>query len=191
MNAKDAKKRIALLGMHLESNAFAPVCGEESFRGLCYLTGGDILADLKKDNPIQPAEISGFVDGMDRAGVPWQPVPILVTCAEPSGPCEQGFLDATLGEMRRRLADAGPLDGVYFSAHGGMTATVSDDPDGELLEMARSVVGPGVPLVATLDLHANISGTMVEQADVLISYITNPHVDQYQRAQEAARELVD
>jgi len=45
--------------------------------------------------------------------------------------------------------------------------------------------------VATLDLHANISGTMVEQADVLISYITNPHVDQHQRAQEAARVMAE
>lgn len=191
MNANDAKKRIALLGMHLESNAFAPVCEEASFRLLCYLTGEDILADLSKDNPIQPAEISGFVDEMDRTAIPWEPVPILVTCSEPSGPCEQGFFDATMGEMRRRLTDAGPLDGVFFSAHGGMTATVSDDPDGELFEMARSVVGPGVPLVATLDLHANISGTMVEQTDVLISYITNPHVDQYERAQEAARVMAE
>ena len=191
MNANDAKKRIALLGMHLESNAFAPVCEEASFRLLCYLTGDDILADLNKDNPIQPAEISGFVDEMDRTAIPWEPVPILVTCSEPSGPCEQGFFDATMGEMRRRLTDAGPLDGVFFSAHGGMTATVSDDPDGELFEMARSVVGPGVPLVATLDLHANISETMVEQTDVLISYVTNPHVDQQQRAQEAARVMTE
>ena len=109
MNANDAKKRIALLGMHLESNAFAPVCEEASFRLLCYLTGEDILADLSKDNPIQPAEISGFVDEMDRTAIPWEPVPILVTCSEPSGPCEQGFFDATMGEMRRRLTDAGPL----------------------------------------------------------------------------------
>ena len=48
MNAKGAKKRIALLGMHLESNAFAPVCEEASFRQLCYLTGDDILADLER-----------------------------------------------------------------------------------------------------------------------------------------------
>ena len=68
---------------------------------------------------------------------------------------------------------------------------VSDDPDGELFEMARSVVGSGVPLVATLDLHANISDTMVEQTDVLISYITNPHVDQHERAQEAARVMAE
>ncbi|MDA1090751.1 MAG: M81 family metallopeptidase [Proteobacteria bacterium] len=184
-------KRIALLGMHLESNAFAPVCHEASFRTLCYLAGDDILADLESDAPIQPAEISGFVAEMNSLGVAWQPVPIVVTASEPNGPCDQEFFDATLGEMKRRLSEAGPVDGVYFSAHGGMTATCSPDPDGDLFEMVRGVVGVGVPVVATLDLHANISERMVDNTDVLISYRTNPHVDQKQRAQEAARVLVE
>ena len=191
MNPKGNPKRIALLGMHLESNAFAPVCDEAAFRGLCYLAGDEILADLESDNPGQPAEVGGFVSEMNRLGIPWEPVPILVAAAEPNGPCEQGFFDATLKEMKSRLNDAGPLDGVYFSAHGGMTATVSDDPDGELFEMVRNVVGPNVPLIATLDLHANISEKMVAETDVLISYVTNPHVDQKERAQEAARVMVE
>ena len=177
--------------MHLESNAFAPVCPEESFRVLCYLAGDDILADLKSDHPRQPVEISGFVGEMDHLGLAWEPVPILVTASEPSGPCDQAFLDATLKEMRERLTAAGPLDGVYFSAHGGMTASVSPDPDGDLFEMVRRVVGPAVPVIATLDLHANISGRMVDNTDILISYITNPHVDQKARAREAARAMAD
>jgi len=184
-------KRVALLGMHLESNAFAPVCEESSFRTLCCLAGDEILEDLKAGNAILPVEIPGFVEEMNALGVPWRPVPILVTASEPSGPCDQSFFDATLSEMRRRLVDAGPLDGVYFSAHGGMTATESGDPDGELFDMVRGVVGADVPLVATLDLHANISDKMVEAADVLISYRTNPHVDQKERAQEAARTMVE
>ncbi|MBT3305543.1 MAG: M81 family metallopeptidase, partial [Alphaproteobacteria bacterium] len=191
MTSEDKPKRIALLGFHLESNAFAPVCPEESFRTLCYLAGDEILADLNSENPIQPAEISGFVDEMNRLGVAWEPVPILVTASEPNGPCDQAFVDATCEEMRRRLGEAGPLHGVYFSAHGGMTATVSPDPDGDLLQMARDAVGDGVPLIATLDLHANVSHKMVTATDVLISYITNPHVDQTDRAQEAARAMVD
>jgi microcystin degradation protein MlrC len=184
-------KRIAILGMHLESNAFAPVCPEESFRVLCYLAGDDILADLNSDNPRQPVEISGFVGEMDRLGLAWEPVPILVTASEPDGPCDQVFFDATLKEMRQRLVAAGPLDGVYFSAHGGMTATQSPDPDGDLFEMVRHVVGPAVPVIATLDLHANISTRIVDNTDILISYITNPHVDQNERAGEAARAMAD
>ncbi len=186
-----AKKRIAILGMHLESNAFSPVCTEKDFRANCYLAGDDILADVKKPNPGQPAEIAGFFAEMDRLGVDWEPVPIVVTAAEPSGPCDQRFLDATLKAMRGRLAAAGPLDGVYFSAHGAMVATRSADPDGDLFEMVRGVVGARVPVVATLDLHANVSERMVEFADVLISYVTNPHVDQRERAAEAARVMVE
>ncbi len=191
MSDSGKPKRIAILGMHLESNAFAPVCTEAAFRELCYLAGDEILADLESGNPAQPAEIGGFVSEMNRLGVPWEPVPILVTAAEPNGPCDQEFFAATIEEMRRRLNDAGPLDGVFFSAHGAMTATVSDDPDGELFEMVRSVVGPDVPLIATLDLHANISDRMVDETDGLISYITNPHVDQKERAQEAARFMAE
>ena len=128
MNTSDTKKRIAVLGMHLESNAFAPVCGQESFHTLCYLSGNEILADLKSETPKQPVEISGFVSEMNRLGVAWEPVPIVVTASEPNGPCDQAFFDATLIEMRSRLNEAGPVDGVYVSAHGGMTATVSPGP---------------------------------------------------------------
>lgn len=191
MTTPERPKRIALLGMHLESNAFAPVCREAAFRANCYLAGDEILADLKKPNPIQPAEITGFVAEMDRLGVVWQSVPIVVTATEPSGPCDQRFLEATIKEMRHRLAQSLPLDGVYFSAHGGMTATRSGDPDGDLFEMVRGAVGPKVPVIATLDLHANISERMIENTDVLISYITNPHVDQKARAAEAARVMAE
>lgn len=191
MIASNQPKRIAILGMHLESNAFAPVCTERAFRSNCYLAGDEVLEDARGANPGQPAEIPGFIAEMDRLGVDWEPVPIIVTAAEPSGPCDQIFLDATIKQMRRRLGDERPLDGVYFSAHGGMTATRSPDPDGDLFDMVRSVVGSQVPVVATLDLHANVSERMVEKTDVLISYITNPHVDQRDRAAEAARVLVE
>ena len=185
------KKRIALLGMHLESNDFAPVSDEAVFRTLCYMEGEEILNDLKHANPSLPAEIGAFVKAMTDLGEDWQAVPILVTAAEPGGPVEHGFFERTKAEMARRLRAAMPLDGVYFSAHGAMTSTENHDPDGELFEMVRRIIGPETPLLATLDLHANISERMVEQTDVLISYITNPHVDQEARAAEAAGLMVE
>ena len=51
------------------------------------------------------------------------------------------------------------------------------------------IVGPDVPILATLDLHTNISREMSDRADVLIAYLTNPHVDQRERAGEAARAM--
>ncbi|MBI3452896.1 MAG: M81 family metallopeptidase [Rhodospirillales bacterium] len=187
-----APKRVALLGMHLESNAFAPVSGEIDFRTLCYLEGEAMLAEARKPAPAMPAEVPGFIADMDANGA-WTPVPILVTGAEPGGPVDHGFFLRVLADMKRGLRAAGRLDGIYITNHGGMTSTESPDPDGLLYAMVRETVGPGVPVVATVDLHANISETMVDSVDVLISYRTNPHVDQAERAAEAAcalRELM-
>ena len=70
-----------------------------------------------------------------------------------------------------------------------MVSTGGPDPDGELYEMVRAAVGGAVPVVATVDLHANISERMVANVDALVSYRTNPHMDQQDRAMDAARLL--
>jgi len=180
------RKRVALMGFMLESNTFAPVSDESAFRSLCYMSGDEILDDIAKANASLPVEIPSFVDAMDRAEIPWQAMPIVVTAAEPGGPVDQDFFERTKDDMERRLRASLPLDGVYIAEHGAMTGTGSYDPDGDLFAMVRSVVGPDVPILATLDLHANISEKMVKNTDVLISYLTNPHVDQKERAEEAA-----
>ena len=187
------RPRIAILGMHLESNAFAPVTTDEDFRAACYLTGQALLDEAAKPAPAMPAEIPGFLAAMDATG-PWEPVPILLTACEPGGPAEQRFVNQTLARMHALLDAAGRLDGIYISDHGAMTATSDPDADGAMYALARHVVGPGRPVVATVDLHANISQRMVDAADVIVSYRTNPHVDQRERAAEAAymlRRLLD
>jgi microcystin degradation protein MlrC len=178
--------RVAILGFHLESNAFAPVSEERHFRSLCYFEGEDIAREASKTAPALPAEVPAFYRQMDALG-PWQPVPVIVTACEPGGPVEERFFQATLAAMQKRLAAAGKLDAVYISNHGGMISTAGPDPDGELYAMVRGVVGARVPVVATVDLHANISERMVQNVDALVSYRTNPHMDQAERAKDAAR----
>jgi microcystin degradation protein MlrC len=179
--------RVAVLGLHLESNAFAPVSTEEHFRSLCHAVGDEITREARKTPSSLPAEVPAFYAEMERLG-PWTPVPILVTACEPGGPIEEGFFQRTLAEMGKRLAEAGRLDAVYISNHGGMVSTGGPDPDGELYERVRKAAGR-VPIVATVDLHANISERMVANVDALVSYRTNPHMDQEERAVDAARLL--
>src|SRR3546814_15346954 len=88
--------------------------------------------------------------------------------------------------MRPRRRAARPLDGVYITNHGAMTSTGGTDPDGAMYAMVRAVVGDAVPVVATVDLHANISDRMVESVEAIVAYRTNPHVDQRECAAEAA-----
>ena len=178
------KPRIAILGIHLESNAFAPVTTEAEFRAACYLEGEAMLAEAAKAAPAMPGEIPGFIAAMNAAGS-WEAVPILVTATEPGGPADSAFIERTLARMRELLAGSAPLDGVYISNHGAMVSTTDSDPDGALYALAREAVGAGKPVVATVDLHANISQRMVASADVIVSYRTNPHVDQRERGSEA------
>lgn len=177
--------RIAILGIHLESNAFAPIATEADFRASCYYEGDAMLAEAAKPAPAMPAEIPGFIEAMNATG-PWKPVPIIITATEPAGAADHAFVTKTLERMRVLLRESGPLDAVYVSNHGAMISTADTDPDGELYALAREAVGPDAPVVATVDLHANISQRMFEQADVIISYRTNPHVDRRERGAEAA-----
>ncbi len=184
--------RIALLGFMLESNGFAPVAEEAEFRQKLWLEGEGLLADARAEPSRGVGGIKGFVESMDAAG-PWIPVPLALTSAGASGPVEQGFLDRFIALIEVGLRGAFPLDGVYVEAHGAATGTVEDDPEGALFAAVRRVVGPRVPVVATLDLHANVSWRMVAETDLLIAYRTNPHVDMQARGREAGaamRELI-
>ena len=178
--------RVAILGIHLESNAFAPVSTEADFRKSCYFEGEAMLIEAAKPAPNMPAEIPGFVEVMNATG-DWAPVPIIITATEPGGPADQAFFDATLARMRELLRASAPYDAIYVCNHGAMTASASEDPDGALYAMAREVAGPRVPVLSTVDLHANISQRMVDSADCILSYRTNPHVDRRERGCEAAQ----
>ena len=183
-------KRIALLGLLLESNRFAPTTVKEDYLDRVYLVGDEILTELAKPDSKLPTEVIGFRGAMDAAGA-WTPLPILIGLVEAGGPLEHGFYRATLEEMRTRLLAALPLDGVYIANHGAMITTENRDPDGDIFAMVRSIVGPEVPIVATLDLHGNVSETMVNRADVIVAYRTNPHVDMMARGEEAARAMLE
>ena len=186
--SRDSRPRVALCGISLESNAFSPVADEADFRGLCYLEGEDLLRSARGEASTVAMEMHGFVGAMDVTG-PWVPVPLIFTASHPWGPVRQAFFDRVLEDIVARLEASGGVDAVYVANHGAMVATGSPDPDGDMLSRLRAAVGPDVPIVATLDLHANISEAMVEAADVLVSYLTNPHVDMLERGEEAAHIL--
>lgn len=181
-------RRVAILGFAIECNKFAPVATRADFERRAWLAGEAIMAEARAASPRMLGETPGFVAAMDERG-PWQPVPILLASAEPNGPVEHVVFAAMLDEMRRGLAAALPLDGVYICAHGAALTTEEDDPDGILFAMVREAVGAGVPVVATLDLHANVSERMVEALDVFIGCRTNPHLDMRERGAEAAAAL--
>lgn len=186
------RPRIAILGFILESNRFAPPVKRPDFERIGYFEGNAILEEVRKPYPAIDESMTAFVKTMDESG-DWEPVPVIFANGAAAGPCDHAFFLELLGEMRQRLEAAMPLDGVYFCQHGAAITTEHHDPDGLMFRMAREVVGADKPIVATLDLHANISELMVSATSLLVGYITNPHVDMWDRGVEAAtamRELL-
>lgn len=188
MTQKRSAPRIAVGGFMLESNSHAPLSTRAEFEANVLLADAALAADLRAETPRSPRTVTGFVKAMDESGA-WEPVPTLLAAVGASGSCEQGFFEWCVEELVRRLKAAGPLDGVFLSQHGAADAERDVDPDGTIFRRVREAVGPDVPVVATLDLHANMSQAMVDFADVLVAYRTNPHVDMFERGADCARHL--
>ncbi|HEX5327162.1 MAG TPA: M81 family metallopeptidase [Acetobacteraceae bacterium] len=180
--------RIALLGLSIECNRFAPVATEADFTNRTLLAGDPMLAEARSPAPRMLGELPGFVADMDAAGT-WEPVPILLAMAEPNGPVEHGFFVRMMQQWETGLREANRLDGVYCVLHGAGLTTADHDPEGTLLGMIRRVLGAAVPVVATYDLHANVSAADVDLVDAYIGYRTNPHLDMRERGVEAAQVL--
>ena len=74
---------------------------------------------------------------------------------------------------------------MLLALHGAWAGEGIDSCDGTILRELRALLGPSVPIVATLDLHANLTRTMWENADALVGYQTCPHVDLYDTGRRA------
>jgi microcystin degradation protein MlrC len=130
-------------------------------------------------------EVGGFFEGLANEGI--EAVPIFAARALPYGVMTAETLEMLLGRMECALSLAGPLDGLLAAPHGATVGEGIADVDGCWLEMLRGRVGPKVPIIGTLDLHANLSARMVRACDALVAYRTNPHLDQKERGIDAAR----
>ncbi len=177
--------RIAVAGLQHETNSFAPgLTGAGAFAapgGWPRLSRG---AEMLERLPGTSVPMAGALAALEAAGA--TPVPLLWAMALPSGPVEHAAFCMFRDEMLRGIAAAGPLDGVLIELHGAMVTTAEADAEGAVLEALRAAVGPEVPLVATLDMHANLSPRMVAAADLLEVYRTYPHIDMAETGARAA-----
>ena len=92
--------------------------------------------------------------------------------------------------IAERLGKAGPLDGVFMSLHGAMAAENFHKPEAEVVRRARKAVGD-IPIMVTLDLHANEDHELTDAADAVFVIKTYPHVDKEEAGMTAARWMID
>jgi microcystin degradation protein MlrC len=182
--------RIAVAGFQHETNTFAPTAADfeafqlaKAFPPL--VRGQEMLAAVRGTK----LPSGGAIGSLEAAKA--EIVPILWCIATPSAHVTEDAYERIAGEIVRAIAAAGPLDGIVLELHGAMVARHIDDGEGELLARVRDVVGPRVPISVPLDLHANVTPKMVDNADYLDLYRYYPHIDMAETGARAARTLIE
>jgi microcystin degradation protein MlrC len=180
--------RIAVGGFLHETNTFAPT--RATYADFVHGGGWPSMAqgpDMLKVMRDINVGLAGFVAQADANG--WELVPTIACAASPSAHVTEDAYERIVKVMIDGIRAAGRLDAVYLDLHGAMVTEHLDDGEGEILARVRRVIGKDVLLVASLDLHANVTPQMVEQADALIAYRTYPHIDMADTGRAAARHL--
>lgn len=169
-------------GINHETHTFSPIpASMQHFYETHYDRGEDLIKRAEGTRTV----VGGFVDAARGLGI--ELVPSVHSFAMPSGAVTAEAWELQMGqtlEDLRAALEAGPLDGVLLGLHGAMVIEGIDDGEAEYIRLVREVVGPDVPIVTELDLHANTSHETANLVDLLIGYDTYPHVDMYDRAIE-------
>lgn len=188
MNVPSSHPTIVVAGFLHETNTFGPSRADYA----AFMDGGGwprlcegeaIFRTMRGVN----IGICGFIEEAEERR--WNLIPIQWCAASPSAHVTREAFETIADRIVGGVRAAGPVDAVYLDLHGAMVAEHVDDGEGEILARVRAAIGPDVPLVASLDLHGNVTPLMVEMANILVGYRTYPHVDMAETGRRTARAL--
>jgi microcystin degradation protein MlrC len=153
--------RIVTGGIHHETNSFTPLP----------TTYGDFEIDRGLERYADDAGALAPLDTLDL-------VTTFVAGALPGGLVQRVAYERLKAELLAELAAALLADGVLLDLHGAMEVEGIGDGESDLIQAVRPLVGDELLIAVSLDLHGNISPTLVAQANILTAYRTAPHRDQ-------------
>lgn len=187
MNSPETRRalRVGIIVIAHESNTFMqrPTTLDDFARGTL-LRGEAVRAAFGDSHH----EVAGFFEVLDSAGI--EAVPLVMAWTTPGGMITGETIDALWGMVAEELNTAGALNGFLVAPHGAAVDAKYGDTDGWWLAELRRKVGAEIPIVSTLDPHANVTEKMIGACDASMTYRTNPHLDQKARGVEAATLLV-
>ncbi len=177
--------RIATLGLSHESNTYAPLSATLDRWLAANPVHGDALVAEYADSQ---ATLGGYLEVASEPGI--EVVPLTFFRLTPMGAITADAFETMVSRLLTDLEENGPFDAVLLALHGAAVSENHRDADGEIIERVRHLVGPTVPIGISFDMHGNISQKMVENATVVNSYMTNPHLDPRPRARQVADLIV-
>ncbi|MEI8145118.1 MAG: M81 family metallopeptidase [Alphaproteobacteria bacterium] len=179
--------RIAIGGFLHETNTFVPPVTPwarfvEPGAWPGFVRGPEMLPRIEPYN----IACAGFMAVARASG--HEVLPLAWCMAQPSGRVADEAFERVSAIFLERI-DALKPDVVFLELHGAMCTETIDDAEGELQRRVRALVGPDVPILVSLDLHANVTALMVETASFMSAYRTYPHIDWLDTGARCARWL--
>lgn len=157
----------------------------QAYRCNRFFVGDQVFPNMRNVG----TELSAYLDVFDLRG-DIALIPTVALYATPSGPVTREVYDFVTEQVLDVIGKEGPFAGVLMDVHGAMVAEGHPDGEGYLMELLRRELGWDIPIMASLDLHANITEKMAHCATALIPYNTYPHVDIYDTG-KALAELME
>ena len=181
--------RIAVGGFQHETNTFAPqqATWDDFVRADAWpplLRGPELIGSVEGFN----VPIAGAVKRLGELG--HQIVPLAWAAAPPASYVTKDAYERMWALFDEGLRKDGPFDAMYLDLHGAMVAEHTEDGEGELLQRIRGIVGNDLPIVTSLDYHANLTPDMARLATAMVGYRTYPHIDMAATGKRAV-ELLD
>jgi len=173
---------IAIASMVQESNDFSPL--KTRYEDLDLVFGRQVV----ERHGGAYTETGGFIKALSDAAQ--KIAPLCAGWAITAGPVRRADFARIVSEFRSSLEKTRRPDALLLALHGGQTAEGTPDVAGHILRTARTALGPRIPIIATLDLHANVTKEMVDAGTALIGYKTYPHVDLYETGLKGAELLL-
>ena len=177
--------RVLLVHLIQETCSFAATKFDlDAFRRY-YLAFGDEVTPVVKGGRLEPA---GVLAAAAEEGI--AVMPILSSNGGTGGP----VTSEAYAYLRERILEGisravGRYAGIVLNLHGAMMTEDRDDPDGDLMHDIRGLVGPNIPIVCSLDMHAQVTDLMAASVDGIVGYHTHPHVDFYDTGYRAMKLL--
>lgn len=160
--------------MH-EVNSFSPVITTERDFRADHLFFGE---DVRESGIKEKKQLAGFLKAVDKIGKGnIETVPLVHAKSMSGGPVDSVFYQHIKKTILEGIEAQPRVDGIYLSMHGAMGVQGMFDPEGDIIEAVRDLVGPEVPIAVSFDLHANVTQRRAACADIIIGYKTNPHRD--------------
>jgi len=176
--------KVLITEFRQESNSFNP---QQSTLAFWQQNGIYHGADVRQHFAGQPCAVGGFLEVLDNSEYQPEVICGTVMSCQSGGVAEQAVMDHYLAQLIPQIAENLPLDGIFISYHGALVTTEYDDPEGEITRRVRELVGDSAVIAVATDLHAYISETLIDNCDVVLAYLTYPHIDYFETGARVAR----